>query len=182
MSSSESPLDDQEIALALADRMAIMDKAGRIRQIGAPRDIFDNPVDEFVFTFMGVANFIAVRRQGGRAVLAVSGQGTGLTWAGDARFGDRAALGLRPSDIEVTRNDEAARGIVKRRNLLGADIDLRIEVDGAMVRARLDTREAMEQGLMFEEGENCGLIFHAPLWFDPKAAETGAHPPGEAGR
>jgi multiple sugar transport system ATP-binding protein len=43
---------DQAEALALADRIAVMD-AGRIRQIGTPREVFQRPADTFVANFIG---------------------------------------------------------------------------------------------------------------------------------
>lgn len=43
---------DQEEAMALADRIAIM-KNGRVLQIGAPREVYDDPADRFVGEFLG---------------------------------------------------------------------------------------------------------------------------------
>lgn len=55
---------DQEIGLAISDRVAIMDENGVIQQIGTPWEIFEQPANPFVFNFMGIANFIDVRRDG----------------------------------------------------------------------------------------------------------------------
>ena len=49
---------DQEEALSLADRMAVMNK-GRIEQIGPPRELYDRPASEFVARFMGEINILA---------------------------------------------------------------------------------------------------------------------------
>ena len=43
---------DQEEAMEVADTIAVMDE-GRIQQVGSPRDIYENPVNEFVMTFVG---------------------------------------------------------------------------------------------------------------------------------
>lgn len=43
---------DQSEAMALSDRIAVMDK-GRIEQIGTPIEIFERPTSEFVYTFVG---------------------------------------------------------------------------------------------------------------------------------
>src|SRR5512136_793313 len=56
---------DQEIALAIVDRLAVLDQAGALRQVGTPEDVDERPVDEFVFRFLGVANFLAVTRADG---------------------------------------------------------------------------------------------------------------------
>jgi sulfate transport system ATP-binding protein len=43
---------DQEEAMEVADTIAVMDE-GRIQQVGSPREIYENPVNEFVMTFVG---------------------------------------------------------------------------------------------------------------------------------
>jgi len=43
---------DQVEAMGMGDRIAVMDR-GRIRQLGTPREIYDNPADTFVATFVG---------------------------------------------------------------------------------------------------------------------------------
>jgi iron(III) transport system ATP-binding protein len=48
---------DQEEALTLADRIVCM-QAGRIAQIGTPKDLYHRPVNRFVADFMGVSNLI----------------------------------------------------------------------------------------------------------------------------
>ena len=46
---------DQEEAMLLSDRMAIMDQ-GRLVQMGSPEEIFRNPANEFVSTFLGLSS------------------------------------------------------------------------------------------------------------------------------
>ena len=48
---------DQEEALAMSDRVAVMN-AGRIEQLGRPREIYDRPATRFVADFIGETNFI----------------------------------------------------------------------------------------------------------------------------
>lgn len=48
---------DQEEALALADRIAVMDN-GRVVQVGTPDEIYSNPVSEFVANFIGRSNIL----------------------------------------------------------------------------------------------------------------------------
>jgi ABC-type Fe3+/spermidine/putrescine transport system ATPase subunit len=48
---------DQEEALAMSDRVAVMN-AGRVEQVGAPREIYDSPATPFVVDFIGETNFI----------------------------------------------------------------------------------------------------------------------------
>jgi spermidine/putrescine transport system ATP-binding protein len=55
---------DQEEALALSDRLAVM-RAGRIEQDGTPRQLYDAPTNPFVAEFLGRANLLADDRSGG---------------------------------------------------------------------------------------------------------------------
>src|SRR5215470_17300879 len=48
---------DQEEALTMSDRIAVM-SAGRILQVGTPRDIYDRPAERFVAHFIGETNFL----------------------------------------------------------------------------------------------------------------------------
>jgi sulfate transport system ATP-binding protein len=43
---------DQEEAMEVADRIAVMN-AGRIEQVGSPREIYDKPANDFVMSFVG---------------------------------------------------------------------------------------------------------------------------------
>ncbi len=55
---------DQEEAMAIADRIAVM-RDGEIQQVGDPREVYENPVNAFVARFMGECNFLT----GGGATL-----------------------------------------------------------------------------------------------------------------
>ncbi len=46
---------DQEEAMEVADRIAVMDQ-GRIQQVGAPRELYEHPVNQFVMEFIGAVN------------------------------------------------------------------------------------------------------------------------------
>ena len=48
---------DQEEAMVMSDRLAVM-SGGRIEQVGAPADVYDNPCSEFVAAFLGVSNLM----------------------------------------------------------------------------------------------------------------------------
>ncbi len=49
---------DQEEAMRMSDRIAVFN-AGRIEQIGAPREVYENPSSAFVASFLGVSNLIS---------------------------------------------------------------------------------------------------------------------------
>ena len=161
---------DQEIALAIADRIGVMDETGRLRQVGTPDEVFDRPVDAFVYRFLGVANFVPMQRSGEAWVFP---DGTSV-WPGAApAIGDeRATLGCRPFDIEPTRDGPGLAGVVRRASFLGAQMDYLIEAGGVTLRAATDSRRALSAAHHFEEGEACRLSFRGSQWFDAAAAET----------
>ncbi len=158
---------DQEIALAIADRVAIMDEGGRIRQTGNPWEIFERPADPFIFNFMGIANFLPVRRAG-EAYLVGSGEQP-IPWAPPTGDAPSWVAGFRPSDVQIAPQGAGLRGTIKRASFLGAMIQYLIEVDGAHLRTNIETHEAVSKGLMFKEGETCALSFRDLLWFNAES-------------
>ena len=51
---------DQDEAMTMSDRIAVM-RAGRIEQVGTPREVYQQPANTFVASFLGDANLIAAR-------------------------------------------------------------------------------------------------------------------------
>lgn len=155
---------DQEVALAISDRIAIMDNEGRIRQIGTPYEIFEQPADLFIFKFMGIANFLHVRKNDGRYVVGTGTQS--VPWADPQGTAAEWVAGFRPSDVEISRSGKGLKGIVRRANFLGASMDYAIEIDGEHLRTELETHHAINNNLMFKEGDECCINFKNLLWFD----------------
>ena len=48
---------DQQEALAISDKIAVMDK-GRVLQVGTPMEVYQNPINDFVANFVGTSNII----------------------------------------------------------------------------------------------------------------------------
>ncbi len=88
---------DQEEAMSVADRMAIMEQ-GAIRQIGAPVDIYDNPASTYVARLLGspVMNILPARQASG-GIEAASGA---LSLPG--HLAGAVDIGLRPEDLRVS--------------------------------------------------------------------------------
>lgn len=158
---------DQEIALALSDRLAIMDDAGNIRQIGNPWEIFERPTDAFVFNFMGIANFVPVRRVGETYLVGKGEQP--IPWESPKGDASEWVAGFRPSDVQITPQGTGLKGTVKRASFLGAMMHYLIEVDGAHLNTSIETHEAMSKGLMFKEGDSCVIRFRDLLWFNAQS-------------
>lgn len=153
---------DQEIALAISDRMAVMDAQGAIRQVGTPEEVFTTPVDAFVFSFLGMSNFLQVDIVNGAAVL---GKQT-LPLEPQAGLVGPARAGFRPSDVTLSRSGTGLRARVHRASFLGAFTDYQLEVEGQHVRTAVDTQEALAHDLLLREGEECRVWLRGTHWFN----------------
>lgn len=161
---------DQEVALAISDRIAILDQKGRICQIGTPAEVFERPANAFVFRFMGVANMIPVDVEGG-ALIAKNGTTLVPSFQGDVP--PNPILGFRPSDVDLIRDPApgTATAVVRRVNLLGPVVDQRLLLGDLEIRSQMETHRAVSSGLIFQEGEVVGLSIANPLLFDQRTME-----------
>ncbi len=160
---------DQEVALAISDRIGIMGADGSLRQIGDPHAIYTDPDDGFVFNFLGVANFIPVERRNG----AVHIRGSDLPLRAEISSVARERIAknevvaaCRPFEIDLVRDGGATRGVVRRRVFLGPIVTYFITVGAVEIRAQQEAAEAFRDGRPLEEGEACGLTFQALRWYD----------------
>ncbi|WP_060480158.1 MULTISPECIES: ABC transporter ATP-binding protein [Pseudomonas] len=102
---------DQIEAMTLGDKVAVM-KDGIIQQFGTPQQIYNDPANQFVASFIGSPpmNFIAVRlaKQDGRLMAVLdSGQARcelPLGQANDDLDGRQVILGIRPEQISLGAN------------------------------------------------------------------------------
>ncbi len=127
---------DQEEAMEVAEQIVVMNQ-GRIEQVGAPRDLYEHPRNEFVMSFIGPVN-----RLGGDTF-------------------------LRPHDIDIRTYDddgEAAEALVERIVHLGFEVRVELLLgDGERVWAQV-TREQAEL-LELEEGQIVAARLRAPRVF-----------------
>lgn len=160
---------DQEIGLAISDRVAIMNDKGVIQQIGTPYEIFEQPVNPFVFNFMGIANFLAARLDGGRYLAGTGSQE--VPWQQPENSGGVVdwVAGFRPSDVKISRAAEPGKtlkGVIRRANFLGAMMDYLVEIDGTTLRTNLETHLAISENLLFKAGDECYISFLDLHWFE----------------
>ncbi len=103
---------DQEEALAISDRIAVMDQ-GRILQIGTPQEIYHRPTHPFVAEFVGLTNFLEAEVVAGGRVRAA---GLELIVNGEPSPGSKVVLLLRPEAIRLfPRSPEAGENVVRGR-------------------------------------------------------------------
>jgi spermidine/putrescine ABC transporter ATP-binding subunit len=95
---------DQEEALSMADRIAVMDK-GRILQTAPPDELYERPNCRMVADFIGTMNFFPVKvvdAGGERVRLEAAGLGT-ISLPGPAPDGGGLDLAVRPERVELLR-------------------------------------------------------------------------------
>lgn len=118
---------DQIEAVALADRIAVM-RDGRIEQVGTYHQLYNNPVNLFVATFVGTP--ITNEFQG----YVTDGQWQGNTFGGypirhDLEAGTRVTLGIRPEKVRLAAEgvpavvDQATPFFAERYKLLDVHLD-----------------------------------------------------------
>ncbi|MCU0570335.1 MAG: ABC transporter ATP-binding protein [Oculatellaceae cyanobacterium Prado106] len=95
---------DQEEALALSDRIAVMHQ-GKVEQVGAPKDIYDRPASKFVAQFIGKANFLSgtvLSLAEGRAQVQIQGQVIEAAIANHTpQLQETVTLMIRPENIKL---------------------------------------------------------------------------------
>ena len=103
---------DQEEAMTMADRIAILDK-GEVMQVATPAEIYEAPSSRFVAGFVGNVNMfegmVAARDANTARITGASGAEIVVENAGDAAAGNAVAFAVRPEKIKVSsRRPEAA--------------------------------------------------------------------------
>jgi putrescine transport system ATP-binding protein len=164
---------DQEEAMTLSDRIAVMDK-GEVRQIGTPTEIYEFPNSRFVAGFIGSVNSFeatALGRQGAHLRLSVPALG-GEVLARDlpgVAEGQAVTLALRPEKLRIGKDrpdgPNAVAGQVRDLAYFGKDSLYRIALPGALVRAHAVNARRGDEGARVADWDDA-------VWlsFDPAAA------------
>jgi putative spermidine/putrescine transport system ATP-binding protein len=133
---------DHEEALAMADHVGVM-AAGRLLQVGTPREVYDRPVCPYVARLLGDANLLAVERAGPE----------GLLLAGGLRIGPLAGAGpgdvvlVRPEQVEVSLAASANwTGEVRNISFRGSHARVELCVSGMRLMADLPAAAKAEPG------------------------------------
>jgi spermidine/putrescine ABC transporter ATP-binding subunit len=105
---------DQEEALTMSDRIAVMNR-GHVEQMNTAADVFERPGTEFVANFMGASNFFAARVRevgGGLLTLTLSTGGElGVEAAAGYSPGDEVRFVVRPEKLSLRARDLSGHGV-----------------------------------------------------------------------
>ncbi|MFJ4469476.1 ABC transporter ATP-binding protein [Streptomyces sp. NPDC089424] len=119
---------DQEEAMTMADSVAVMN-AGRVEQLGAPAELYENPRSTFVANFLGTSNLIEAEVDGrsGDEVVVKAGGGKLTLPAGrctaSTETGGKVLVGVRPEKISLVHADDAGEIPAGRNRITGKIAD-----------------------------------------------------------
>jgi sulfate transport system ATP-binding protein len=143
---------DQEEAMEVSNRIVIFSR-GVLEQVGAPREVYDQPANEFVARFIGVMNVLELEVRNGVGRL------------GELEFpahgqteGQKLRIGFRPYAVQISSDLTQYQYHAVLRHTFFLGIMLRVELElpsGLVIRARMSKEEYSHQGL--EDG--CEVSF-----------------------
>jgi spermidine/putrescine transport system ATP-binding protein len=155
---------DQEEALTMSDRIAVME-AGRILQVGSPRQIYNHPIERFVADFIGSTNFLSAE------VLSNEGRSVRLKLSSGKEVRVELPEGMVP-DVRVTavvrpeyaqlsaetQKTRDLRGVLENIVYFGTDTHyhIRLPDETLFVIRRQNRREDTET---YEVGQSVDIAF-----------------------
>ncbi len=160
---------DQVEALAMSDKLVVM-SGGRMMAVGAPREIYTRPPNEFVASFVGKSNMIPGRvdsipglptaRTGESLVVVETGFGKvrcHLHGATDVKEGDSVLVTIKPENVLISAAGKDANtfaGRVELASYLGGFSEVLVSLGGEKVRV-LRNSEQVSLG----DGEEVSVVF-----------------------
>ena len=157
---------DRMEALRLSDRIAVMN-AGKILQIGSPSEVMNQPVDEFVASFVGVETILSgrvIKRNGGTFVASVEGRE--IEAVGDAHLEDAVILCIRPENVTLStqpfKEGSSARNLVPGRIVKITPLGFyqKVQLDCGFLLVAYITNHSLEE-LSLIEGKEVRASFKA---------------------
>jgi putative spermidine/putrescine transport system ATP-binding protein len=136
---------DQEEALAVADRVAVMN-SGNIEQIGTPEELYTSPATPFVANFVGLSNRVPATVTGHEVTV----YGTKLQLLGQSPSDGPVFAMVRPEDFTISLLKTATKGIaatVVTSSFLGSFRRTQVRLDDdTVVAVQHDVSERHEPG------------------------------------
>ena len=154
---------DQEEAMTMADRIAILDK-GQLMQVATPAEVYEAPVSRFVANFVGNVNMlegkVAERVEKTARITGASGAQINVENAGEAKAGDEVTFAIRPEKIKVSsRRPEGAANVME-----GEIYDLAYLGDMTVYHVRLADGQVVKASAL-----NSARVTEDPLTWNDKA-------------
>jgi len=157
---------DRMEALRLSDQIAVMNQ-GKILQIGFSGEVMNQPVDEFVASFVGVETILhgrVIKRNGGTFVASVEGRE--IEAVGDAHLGEAVVLCIRPENVTLSTQDSkegsSARNVIPGKIVKITPLGFyqKIQLDCGFDLVAYITNHSLEE-LSLTEGKEVSASFKA---------------------
>ena len=164
---------DQAEALGLSDRIAVM-HAGRIEQLGSPREIYERPATRFVAEFIGASTVLRGHAAAVDRVTLAGGETLRVLGLSGLRAGDAIDLAIRPERIRLAGGpgenvmDGRVTGVVYQ----GVQTELTVEI-GAGQRLLVFVAEPTPAALAVGQALRLHLPPDAFMRLGPAAEEAG---------
>lgn len=146
---------DQEEALSLSDKIAVMDR-GELLQLGTPAEVYEIPASRFVAQFLGLSNFLqgqVVDVSNGNARVRIGDYVAPVRARGDTRPGSEAVVSVRPENLLVSRaSQEGIAGQVVTTSYLGSIARYHVTIPGQTGEVIVDEHAPLGSRL-FHHGE-----------------------------
>jgi sulfate transport system ATP-binding protein len=138
---------DQEEALELSQHVVLLNN-GLVAQAGSPHELYDHPASPFVASFLGGANVVRTRVQGGRAEIG----SRGVAAPQGALDGTQVRAFVRPHDVRLAKpNDvdgELELGTIDRLARIGGNVKLTVSLpNGDVMSVQVTKLELDKLGL-----------------------------------
>ena len=165
---------DQEEALAISDRIAVMAK-GRIEQLDHPEEIYSNPRTIFAASFVGSSNqFRGVLESASEASCRVDNHILWVPPAPDLHDGDTVLVLVRPEEVTLRQADEREESTGDAtENAIPGVIELRTFL-GPFTRFHVRTNEgsALTADIPSQQARDFYVAQHVLLTFPPDACQV----------
>jgi spermidine/putrescine ABC transporter ATP-binding subunit len=156
---------DQEEALALSDRIAVMNQ-GNLEQVGSPQEIYNRPASAFVAQFIGKANFLVgkvLELDGDWVWVQVKDKRVKAIAVHSPQIGETVQLMIRPEKIrrENEAMDNQVTGRVIQMTYIGQIIESLIESEVGILKVTQlggEIEQGTESALLAWEGKDCLVI------------------------
>jgi spermidine/putrescine transport system ATP-binding protein len=135
---------DQEEALAMSDRIAVMED-GEVKQCGTPEEVYEQPSGPFVAGFIGISNLLAGVVENGGVKLA-SGATCLADLPGDLAQGSEVHLSVRPEKIWLDELEDgmvSLEGTIVERVYVGTTTQVIVELGPGMRVTALEQNTAL---------------------------------------
>ena len=148
---------DQQSALQLCDKMAIMQQDGTLCQYGTDEEIILHPANRFTFEFIGISNFLPLEKQGNGLFLNCGELIPYPQEVPPEAEGGGYEIGVRPNDI-VFDPESPLKAKVNSRVFLGSEYNYFLSIGEQQIRVQQSMLDARTRGTA-DEGETVGIRF-----------------------